>query len=74
MTQCELLLKYLNNDGASITSYEAYSILFITQLGRCIDDLQKRGFSFQKTKEEHNGKHFVRYSLARSGEQIRMAI
>lgn len=74
MTQPELLLRYLQTEGATITTYEAYAKLQITQLGRVIDDLQKLGFKFNKVVEEHNGKHFKRYSLHRAGEQIQLQI
>lgn len=74
MTQPELLLRYLQADGATITTYEAYDKLQITQLGRVIDDLQKLGHSFNKVVEEHNGKHYKRYSLRRADEQIQLQI
>ena len=74
MTQPELLLRFLQSDGASITSYEAYARLQITQLGRVIDDLQKAGHRFNKEPEEHNGKHFKRYSLVREPVQLKLSI
>ena len=67
MTQCERIIKYINDFG-SITSFEAYTDLRITQLGARLNEIQKRGRSF-KTKQE-KGKnrsgepvHYTRYSL-----------
>lgn len=67
MTQCERILDYIKRFG-SITSYEAYIDLGITQLGARIDNLQKKGYTFKKetikTKNRF-GKptRFKKYSL-----------
>lgn len=47
MTQCERVIDYIKRFG-SITSYQAYLDLGITQLGARIDDLQKDGYTFKK--------------------------
>lgn len=67
MTQCEWILDYLKRFG-SITSYEAYTDLGITQLGARIDNLQKEGYVFKKktiVKKNKFGKttRFKEYSL-----------
>jgi len=62
-TQRERLLKWFNK-GETITSFEAYLKFGITQLGRCIDDLQKDGHRFEKPREKQDsGKIVVRYKL-----------
>lgn len=48
MTQNDYLLQYLQ-DGHTITSKEAYDKLGIQQLGRCLDDLEKRGYMFDRS-------------------------
>ena len=67
MTQCEWILDYIKRFG-SITSYEAYTDLGITQLAARIDGLQKEGYVFKKevvVKKNRFGKptRFKRYSL-----------
>lgn len=47
MTQCELIIRYLEEHG-SITTYESYSKLFITRLPSRIYDLKKRGYDFDE--------------------------
>jgi len=43
---------------------EAYTRFGITQLGRCIDDLQKEGYEFNKPRVRLNsGKIVCKYSL-----------
>ena len=53
---------------ASISSYEAYARLGITQLGARIDDLQKDGHVFEKewVRKRKNGKvkDYIKYKLA----------
>ena len=62
-TQTERLLSWFNK-GETITSFEAYLMFGITQLGRCIDDLQKDGHHFEKPRERtDSGKIVVRYKL-----------
>ena len=67
MTQKELILKYIADFG-SITSFQAYADLGITQLGARIKELKQNGYEFrtepQKAKNRY-GKpvHFVKYYL-----------
>ena len=46
MTQKERIVKYINDFG-SITSFQAYSDLGITQLGARIFELKKLGYRFK---------------------------
>ena len=67
MTQCERIIKYINNFG-SITSFEAYTDLGITQLGARLDNLQKEGYVFKRQLEKGKNRygepvHYTRYSL-----------
>lgn len=67
ITQREMILEYIADFG-SITSFQAYSDLGITQLATRISELKERGYEFktesQKTKNRY-GKpvHFVKYYL-----------
>ena len=62
-TQTERLLRWFDK-GGTITSFEAYLKFRITQLGRCIDDLQKQGYRFDKPRERTDGGKIVcRYKL-----------
>ena len=67
MTQKELILKYITDFG-SITSYQAYADLGITQLATRITELKDKGYVF-KTEVQHGktryGKptHYVKYYL-----------
>lgn len=62
-TQTERLLSWFDK-GETITSFEAYLKFGITQLGRCIDDLQKEGYRFEKPRvRTDSGKIVVRYKL-----------
>lgn len=45
ITQKDRILEYIRNFG-SISSFEAYSDLGITQLGARIDQLKKEGYEF----------------------------
>lgn len=70
MTQTEAVLKYLQEHG-SITTWEAYSKLFITRLSAKIYELKKLGYNFDEewvTKKNRYGKtcSFKKYVL-RSG-------
>ena len=67
ITQCNRIIDYIKEFG-SITSFQAYSDLGVTQLGARIDDLQKQGYEFKK--EQRKGKnrfgeitYFIEYSL-----------
>jgi len=74
VTQKQLIVKYLNDNG-SITSYEAYIELGITQLATRISELKEKGYVF-KNERQHTvnryGKktHFDKYLLVKAGEQI----
>ena len=66
-TQKELILKYIADFG-SITSFQAYQDLGITQLATRIKELKELGYTFktepQKAKNRY-GKpvHYVKYYL-----------
>ena len=55
-TQKDRILEYIRNFG-SISSFEAYADLGITQLGARIDQLKKEGYEF-KTEWESNTNRF----------------
>lgn len=61
------VIEYIQKYG-SISSYEAYAHLGITQLGARIDDLQKDGYVFEKewVRKRKNGKvkDYIKYKLA----------
>lgn len=61
------VIEYIQKHG-SISSYEAYARLDITQLGARIDDLQKDGYVFEKEwiRKRKNGKvkDYIKYKLA----------
>jgi len=64
-TQCERLLEFFRN-GGKLTSFEAYTKFGITQLGRCISDLEGLGHQFNKPRVTlESGKSVCRYSLRR---------
>lgn len=48
-TQCQRILEYLKQHG-SITSWEAYSQLGVTQLSARITNLKDRGYVFVKER------------------------
>lgn len=56
ITQKDRILEYIRNFG-SISSFEAYADLGITQLGARIDQLKKEGFKF-RTEWESNTNRF----------------
>lgn len=68
MTQNEMVLKYLEENG-SITTYECYSQLCVTRLSARIFDLKKKyGLEFEEqwvTKKNRYGKtcSFKKYIL-----------
>lgn len=64
--QCVKLLRYFKA-GGTVTSFEAYMKFGITQLGRCISDLERAGHSFNRPKVKINDKIVCRYSLIRGG-------
>ena len=61
------VIEYIQKYG-SISSFEAYSRLGITQLGARIDDLKKDGYVFEKewVRKRKNGKikDYIKYKLA----------
>lgn len=66
MTQKERIIKYIDDFG-SITSFQAYSDLGITQLGARIFELKQLGYRFKtqdrRTKNKYGDNvHFVEYS------------
>lgn len=67
MTQCELVIKYIQDFG-SISPMEAFHDLGITKLSTRVSELKVKGWKFN-TVVEHGvnryGKktHFCRYSL-----------
>ncbi len=72
MTQCELILFYLH-EHESITTYEAYTKLFITRLPSRIYDLKQKGYKFEErwsTKKNKYGRRcqFKEYRLVRKEE------
>lgn len=60
------VIEYIKKNG-SITSYEAYQRLGITQLGARLDDLRKDGYVFvtewAHAKRKGKMKYFKRYKL-----------
>lgn len=68
ITQKDRIINYIRQFG-SISSWEAYSDLGITQLGARIDQLKKEGYEFKtewKSKKNRYGEDvsFKRYYLA----------
>lgn len=62
------VLGYIQKHG-SISSYEAYARLGITQLGARIDDLKKDGYLFEKKwVHRKNRKGYVKYMLFTGGD------
>ena len=47
MSQCEMIIKYLNDFG-SITTFESYEQLGITRLPSRIWDLKQKGYDFEE--------------------------
>ena len=71
MSQKELILKYLADFG-SITSFQAYADLGITQLATRIKELKAKGYVFQTEQQRAKNRygkpvHFVKYSLIKKG-------
>lgn len=68
ITQKDRIINYIREFG-SISSWEAYSELGITQLGARIDQLQKDGYAFKTEWENKKNRYgedvsFKRYYLA----------
>jgi hypothetical protein len=55
ITQKDRILEYIRNFG-SISSFEAYSDLGITQLGARIDQLKKEGYEFKNEWESNTNR------------------
>lgn len=69
-TQCDKILKYIRDFG-SITSWQAYQELGVTQLGARIYQLKERGYKFNKTRVKTKNRygeptHFDEYRLVDS--------
>ena len=67
MTQKELILKYIADFG-SITSFQAYADLGITQLATRIKELKAKGYEFRTEPQTANNRygkpvHYVKYYL-----------
>ena len=67
MTQQEMILKYIQDYG-SISSFQAYADLGITQLATRIKELKAKGYTFcteHQISVNRYGKpvHFVKYSI-----------
>lgn len=56
ITQKDRILKYIRDFG-SISSWEAYSELGITQLGARIDNLKKEGYMFKAEWESSKNRY-----------------
>jgi len=69
VSQADQILAYLNLDGKSITSYEAYLNFAITQLGARLKELEARGYVIDREWVDKNGKKFKRYTLNKGGEK-----
>ena len=66
-TQCQRILDYMKQYG-SITSWEAYRDLSITQLGARLFELKKQGYVFEKeriatTNRMGEKTHYDKYRL-----------
>ncbi len=64
-SQKQILLSYLKR-GKSITAYEAFTFLDITQLAARITELQVDGYVFTRTRvipEDNGKKWYYEYSL-----------
>ena len=67
MTQKEMILRYIADFG-SITSYQAYADLGITQLATRVSELKEQGYTFRTEPQcgrNRYGKptHYVKYYL-----------
>ena len=71
MTQTRLIAMYLKEHG-SITSLEAFSQLFITQLAARIWNMERLGWEFNRkqicrTNRAGEKKYFTSYSIRKEG-------
>ena len=74
ITQKQRIIKYIKDFG-SITSFQAYADLGITQLGARIDGLEKEGYVFKKDKARGKNRygepvHFTIYSFIEQDEEL----
>lgn len=72
--QKQRIIDYIKDFG-SITSFQAYRDLGITQLGARIDGLQKDGYVFKKQTEISKNRygepvHFTRYSFMENIDEM----
>lgn len=71
-TQRSRIVRYLKDFG-SITSWEAYEALGVTQLGARIFELKEKGYEFKKewvTKKNRYGMDvkFSKYQMTKEGD------
>ena len=69
-TQCQKILDYINRYG-SISSWEAYRDLSITQLGARLFELKRKGYVFEKERIKTTNRmgektHYDKYRLVES--------
>lgn len=69
MTQCEQVMKYIEDYG-SITTMEAFTDLGITRLASRISDLKSEGVDFDRKMEMRRNRYgkpvyYTRYSFRR---------
>lgn len=74
MNQREMIIDYIKDFG-SITSYEAYIDLGITQLATRIKELKEKGYGFETewvTKKNRYGKNvsFKKYKLEVTDDRV----
>ena len=67
MTQRERVIRYIKDFG-SITSFQAYTDLGITQLGARIFELKQEGYNFKTQSKKSKNRYgesvrFIEYSL-----------
>lgn len=66
--QLTVLFRHLVK-GESISTYEATVWFGICRLSERIRELERRGWKIDRKREEKDGKHFTRYSLAVGQQQ-----
>ena len=64
MTQCDMILKYINDFG-SISSMEAFKDIGCTSLHRRISDLKERGLNFDFKWESGKNRYGKKVSWKR---------
>ena len=72
ITQRDRILQYLHDFG-SITSWQAYADLGVTQLGARLQELEERGYVFTRenipTKNRYGeNTHYTRYALLQENQ------